>query len=291
MEGTNNNSDTYIIKSWMTELWAWADKFDIPKDYLPRNPEGLLALKQLNISCKEIIEIPESLDNLVNLSRLDIHRELTNVLPTGIVEKYRNKQLWLLGLTTATLYKPSVDNYSLSLSGFFFIEDDWDEKKLVDLKYKTGVEFLFGLQTTERSIEKLDIVDNIIICQTEAAPQVIMTFETMLEISGLVGVSIDDIKSLVHSVKPAQFIQTTVKGKVDENLAKEAIEYILTQIPESLNIDSLILSTQSNTILSESIWKTIMNSLKDRVIDENIMWGFKNTEQFDYLWLGVIVFS
>lgn len=35
---------TFIAEQWMIQLWAWADKFKIPNDALPRNQDDLVAL-------------------------------------------------------------------------------------------------------------------------------------------------------------------------------------------------------------------------------------------------------
>ncbi|WP_201555537.1 hypothetical protein [Psychrobacter sp. 72-O-c] len=66
-----------------------------------------------------------------------------------------------------TLYTPLAGEYCLSEFGFFIIEDEWDEESLIDLKYKTGIDFLFGLQTTDKCIDKLDVIDGVIICKLD----------------------------------------------------------------------------------------------------------------------------
>lgn len=42
------------IKPWMEELWAWADKFELLKEQLPRDADALLALTELKAMDKSI---------------------------------------------------------------------------------------------------------------------------------------------------------------------------------------------------------------------------------------------
>ena len=55
------------IKPWMEELWAWADKFELLKEQLPRDADALLALTELKAMDKSITEVPKSIGNLKNL--------------------------------------------------------------------------------------------------------------------------------------------------------------------------------------------------------------------------------
>jgi hypothetical protein len=51
-------NSTSSIEPWMMELWAWADKFEILKEDLPRNKEGLLAITDLDIRSNQLTELP-----------------------------------------------------------------------------------------------------------------------------------------------------------------------------------------------------------------------------------------
>ena len=53
--------NTITIEPWMTELWAWADKFEISEEDLPRNREGLLTITDLDIRSNQLTELPESI--------------------------------------------------------------------------------------------------------------------------------------------------------------------------------------------------------------------------------------
>ena len=63
-------SNIITTEPWMTELWVWADKFDIYEEDLPRNRESLLAITDLDIRFKQLTELPESIGQLTRLRRL-----------------------------------------------------------------------------------------------------------------------------------------------------------------------------------------------------------------------------
>lgn len=87
---------------------------------------------------------------------------------------------WRGSALSCALYKPFVDEYRLLLIGFFY----WgycDEKALIDLKNKTEVQLLLGLQTTDKNIVKLDMMDGIIICQpTEVQDVMVKQFKVLI---------------------------------------------------------------------------------------------------------------
>ena len=166
--------NTITIEPWMKELWAWADKFKIPDEVLPRNHANLLALTDLSIDCSQLTNLPESIgylysltnltlncealehlpesvgqfsqleelivisekieqlpDSLANLTQLrglDIPAHLVDQLPIGIIERYRNNELWIKNIAFTKLYAPQMSEYDLSRYGFFLISDNWDEK-------------------------------------------------------------------------------------------------------------------------------------------------------------------
>ena len=210
MSEIKSNTD---VQPWMTELWAWADKFKIPEEVLPRDHANLLVLTDLSIDCSQLTKLPESISHLYNLTNLtlngevleklpgslgllsqlekltvnshkiqqfpdsianlenlrliDVPNQLISRLPITIIEKYRNNELWIKNIAFIKLYTPQMSEYDLSRYGFFLVNDDWEENELIDLKQKTVPEFLFGLQTTEKTIKQFDVVDGIIICQPD----------------------------------------------------------------------------------------------------------------------------
>ncbi|MDN5566866.1 MAG: hypothetical protein L0G25_08660, partial [Psychrobacter sp.] len=79
------------VEPWMTELWAWADKFDISNDNLPRNIEDLLTIIELDISGNQLTFLPESIGQLIELRQLDISDNPLITLPASLV-KLKNLQ-------------------------------------------------------------------------------------------------------------------------------------------------------------------------------------------------------
>lgn len=76
------SSQALVDKSWMQEIWKWADKFGIDEDTIPHDSAALLALEYLFVY--DISFLPESIGNLVNLRSLEVsHNELTS-LPESI---------------------------------------------------------------------------------------------------------------------------------------------------------------------------------------------------------------
>ncbi|GEM_PF-6751979 len=51
MSEIKSNTD---VQPWMTELWAWADKFKIPEEVLPRDHANLLVLTDLSIDFSQL---------------------------------------------------------------------------------------------------------------------------------------------------------------------------------------------------------------------------------------------
>lgn len=147
---------------------------------LPESVGQLSELEELIVISEKIEQLPDSLANLTHLRELDIPAHLVDQLPIGIIERYRNNELWIKNIAFTKLYTPQMSEYDLSRYGFFLISDNWDEKALIDLRFKTAPEFLLGLQTTEKTIKQFDVVDGIIICQPNEVQQVMNMFETTL---------------------------------------------------------------------------------------------------------------
>ena len=77
-------SNTIATQPWMTELWAWADKFKISEEVLPRNQASLLALTDLSIDCSQLTNLPEGIGFLHNLTHLTLKCEVLERLPESI---------------------------------------------------------------------------------------------------------------------------------------------------------------------------------------------------------------
>lgn len=80
------SNEASIVESWMTKLWAWADEFSISEDDLPRNKKGLITITELDISSKNLTEIPESIGQLSELRQLDISENPLITLPVSITK-------------------------------------------------------------------------------------------------------------------------------------------------------------------------------------------------------------
>jgi len=81
MSEIKSNTD---VQSWMTELWAWADKFKIPEEVLPRDHANLLVLTDLSIDCSQLTKLPESISHLYNLTNLTLNGEVLEKLPGSL---------------------------------------------------------------------------------------------------------------------------------------------------------------------------------------------------------------
>ena len=68
----------------MTELWTWADKFEISEEVLSRNQASLLTLTDLSIDCSQLTNLPESIGYLYNLTNLTLNCEALERLPESV---------------------------------------------------------------------------------------------------------------------------------------------------------------------------------------------------------------
>lgn len=182
-------------------------------------------------------------------------------------------KIWLDSIPIANLYLPLAKEYCLSEFAFFLIDDDWDEQSLIDLKDTTGASFLFGLQTTSKRMDKLDVIDGIIVCQPDEVQQVMEVFEVTSNRRGnLLTTDFNDLENALQFTKPARFIQTTIIGTDRLDRAERAIKQILEQIPKDINVDVLILRIKTNGNLSLEEHSIISSAIEDRVSEETSLW-------------------
>lgn len=185
--------------------------------------------------------------------------------------------IWLDGIPITHLYLPSMKNYCLSEFAFFLIDDDWDVESLTNLKHETGASFLFGLQNTSKGINKLDVIDGIIACQSDEIQQVIKLFEvTSNRRDNLLITDFNDLKKALQFIRPAHFIQATIMGKNRLNQVERAINQILNQIPKDTKVDSLILRVKTDDYLSLEEYYVISSAIEERVITEDISLWYDN---------------
>ena len=323
----NNASN---IKPWLTELWAWADKFKIPEEVLPRDHAALLALTDLSIDCNQLTNLPEGIGYLYNLTSLtlncdtlerlpesigllsqlerltitshkiqqfpdgianleslrliDVPNQLIARLPNAVIERYRNNELWIENISFTKLYTPQMSEYELSNFGFFLTSDNWDEKSLIDLRFKTAPEFLLGLQTTEKTIKQFDVVDGIIICQLDEVQNVMNLFETTF--NEFMGNDPTDIKKALSFSKPAKFIQASALGmsKPDQVLSQ-----IIDQIPKDITINAMMFQVESNRSFTVDELQIMADTIeKMDMKDEHIFYNAEVVDKPEHCWMGMI---
>ncbi|WP_201555536.1 leucine-rich repeat domain-containing protein [Psychrobacter sp. 72-O-c] len=253
---------------------------------MPESLGQLIQLEELGVTSHKIKQFPEGLANLTHLRSLNIPAQLISLLPPIVIERYRNHDLWLGNIPSTALYTPLAGDYCLSYYGFFLVDDGWDKKALIDLKHKTGVSLLFGLQTSDKSIDEFNVIDGIIICQPAEAEQVVGVFKSVLERTGLVGISIDDFEMGCLSGKYAHFIQASAMGEFDSD---RAIELIMSQIPKGLSINSMMLGIESNRHISLEEFEVIVTAIESRaVVDAPVFYGTEIIDKPKYCWMGAI---
>ncbi|NRD69883.1 leucine-rich repeat domain-containing protein [Psychrobacter okhotskensis] len=324
----NNASN---IKPWMTELWAWADKFKIPDEVLPRDHATLLVLTDLSIDCSQLTNLPEGIGYLYNLTNLtlncealeclpeslgqlsqlerltitshkiqqfpdgianleslrliDVPKQLIAQLPNAVIERYRNNELWIRNIFVTKLYTPQMSEYELCDFGFFLTSDNWEEKALIDLRFKTAPEFLLGLQTTEKTIDAFDVMDGVIICKPDEVQKIINMFKDIF-CNETVGIDFGDIRETINFAKPAKFIQASAL-KVSES--DKVFSQIIDQIPEDVTINAIMFQAESNRQLTLDELRIASDTIDKMDIDDKCV--FYNAEVVDkpeHCWMGMI---
>lgn len=259
-------------------------------EHLPETIGQLSQLEKLTVNSHKIQQLPDSIANLENLRLIDVPNQLISQLPIGVIEKYRNNELWIKNITFTKLYTPHMSEYDLSEFGFFLVNDDWDENKLIDLKQKAVPDFLFGLQTTEKTINQFDVVDGIIICQPDEIQHVMKMFETAFYLPSIginyVGIHYDDLRDTLSFKRPAHFIQSSVVRLSELDIA---LSQIVNQISKEIGIKSLIFNFEGSRHLSFEEWDMITTPNEEKVLDEkNLFFNAAIIDELDQCWMGVI---
>ncbi|WP_201580376.1 hypothetical protein [Psychrobacter sp. Pi2-52] len=199
-----------------------------------------------------------------------------------------NDELQIEPIPLATLYTPQSDSYLLSEVGFIVIEDGWDEQSLLNLQQQVGCT-LFALQTTDKHIDRFEVIDGIIICKADEVEQVISVFESVLSDRDKVGIDVNDIKRSCGAEKTAKFIQNTVTGKPDSEQVKSTVNHLLNQIPEGLSIDYMMLDIESDHKLSLDEFFSITTAVESRISDDSeVFYGNRVIDKADHCWMGAI---
>ena len=202
-----------------------------------------------------------------------------------------NDELQIEAIPLTTLYRPQADSYRLSEVGFILIEDGWDEQSLLALKQQTGLGTLFALQTTDKQIDRFEVIDGIISCKADEVGQVITVFNSVLSDRDKVGIDVNDIKRSCGAEKTAKFIQARVRvtGILDLEQIKSTVNHILNQIPEGLSIEYMMLDIESDHKLSLDEFFSITTAVESRISDySEVFYGNRMIDKPDHLWMGAI---
>lgn len=199
-----------------------------------------------------------------------------------------NDELQIEAIPLATLYTSKSDSYLLSEVGFIVIEDDWDEQSLLNLQQQVGCT-LFALQTTDKQIDRFEVIDGIIICKADEVEQVISVFESVLSDRDKVGIDVNDIKRSCGAETSARFIQNTVTGNLDSEQVKSAVNHLLKQIPEGLSIQYMMLDIESVHKLSLNEFFSITTAVESRISDDSeVFYGNRMIDKPNHYWMGAI---
>ncbi|WP_201603062.1 hypothetical protein [Psychrobacter submarinus] len=209
-------------------------------------------------------------------------------LTNNIVQEADNK-LQKKRKSFVALYRPHKEISVLSEVGFIVIEDGWDEQSLLALKQQTGLGTLFGLQTSDKHIEKFEIIDRMIICKADEVEQVISVFESVLLHQGMMGIVYRDIILPWGADKAARYIQTKVTGMPSAKLLEYAVNNLLKQTPKSLNIKSMVLNIESGHKISEDEFSGVPDVIYSQISDDaEVFYGPRVTDKPNYYRLEAI---
>lgn len=177
-----------------------------------------------------------------------------------------------------------MSKYELSHFGFFLTSDNWDEKALIDLKFKAASEFLLGLQTTEKTIKQFDVVDGIIICQPDEVQRVMNMFATVFKVSA--SLCIEHIEEVLSFARPAKFIQASA---LEMSKSDQVLSQIIDQIPEEITVKSVMFQVESNRSFTVDELQIMADTIeKMDMKDEHIFYNAEVVDKPDHCWMGMI---
>ncbi len=209
---------------------------------------------------------------------------LTNNIAQEADNKLQKKRV-----TFTALYKPHKEISVLSEVGLIVIEDCWDEESLLALKQQTGLRTLFAIQTTDKQIEKFEIIDRMIICTADEVEQVVSVFQSVLPYQGFMAIDYRDIKTPWDADKAARYIKTRVTGMPSAKLLEYAVNQLLKQIPKSLNIKSMVLNMESGHKISQDEFSGVPDIIDSRISDDaEVFHGSRVTDKPNYYKLEAI---
>ncbi|WP_298980049.1 hypothetical protein [uncultured Psychrobacter sp.] len=200
----------------------------------------------------------------------------------------RSDELQTKPVVFTTLYKPQANCYRLSEVGFVVIEDGWDEQSLLNLQQQVGCT-LFALQTSDKHIDRFEVIDGIISCKADEVGHVITVFESVLSDRDKVGIDVNDIKRSCGSEKIAKFMQARVTGMPDSEQVKSAVNHLLNQIPKDLSIQYMMLDIESDNKLSLDEFFSVTTAVENRIADDSeVFYGNRIIDKPEHCWMGAI---
>ena len=182
--------------------------------------------------------------------------------------KYQIDDSYRDDIPSAVLYRQTMDHYPKSAIGCFIISDVWDEEALIELKEKSEAWFLVGLQIDDSEFKRLDIMEGVVRCQLDEVNQVVK----LLDISprGLIGIDINDIKSLFEREKSYKFIQTHITDVFETDMVKKAANELISQLPKNLNIKGLLLGIESSKSSSLDNTSYIIDFIEKSIVADDL---------------------
>ena len=245
---------------------------------------SLKQLENLTVNSHKIQQFPDGIANLESLRLIDVPNQLIARLPNAVIERYRNNELWIENISFTKLYTPQMSEYELSNFGFFLTSGNWDEKALIDLKFKAASEFLLGLQTTEKTIKQFDVVDGIIICQPDEVQRVMNMFATVFKAAA--SLCIEHIEEVLSFARPAKFIQASA---LEMSKSDQVLSQIIDQIPEEITVKSVMFQVESNRSFTVDELQIMADTIeKMDMKDEHIFYNAEVVDKPKHCWMGMI---
>lgn len=192
-------------------------------------------------------------------------------------------------IPSTSLYRPSANSYTSSTFGFFIIEENWSEESLIALKQKAGLYKLIALQTTDKCIDRFNVIDAIIICQFDEVQHVMTVIESVVSSMDMIGFDYADIMRACGSESTARFIQASAMSTPDTNKEVEAVNQLVSQILEKPYIRYMLIDYELDHELTLKEMTAIKNALyhnRDYYIE--IMSGNRLVQNSNRCWIGVI---
>lgn len=203
--------------------------------------------------------------------------------------KYSNTDMNISCIPDVLLYKREIKDFSPATIACFVMNDDWNEQRLSKLKEITGADLLVGLQTEDSEFEVLNIIDDIIRCQSDELKEVIKLLDAKAA-DTLIGIDIVDIISLFKCGNSFQFIQASATGESDLELVKIVTQQLVSQLAKVHHTKGLFIGIVSTESLSLNtltyISEAVGNSLS--VDNEIIHYSFSITDEPEFFGLKVI---